>query len=113
MPDPDVRTGSWIADVTYERLAINTSRFASVPFAPPQRCYWYQVAKRSASEPGQAFTGDPTSYRQMVITLTSEVRAKTPLTYNNGNSTWEPFHVTTALVMPSVINVFPRTFFVR
>ncbi len=105
MPDPQVRVGGWICDVTYERnpqVFKNRSTASVSAFA---RCYWYQVGKRS--DPQADVTGLPTNgnpYRSMVVTLTSPVRAKTFLT---GGA---PVSVNVALVMPSVINVFPRAF---
>jgi len=112
-PDPDVRVGSWIADVTYERVeATYVSRFVNAlgpntPGAlqfPGQRCIWYQVAKRNVSE------ADPVlpNYRHMVLTLTARVQVPTLLD-NNG----QPLHVNAALVSPYVVNVFPKTFYVR
>ena len=49
-PDPDVRVGGWIADVTYERT--KHDRFArfgpgpAEPTYPGQRCHWYRVVRR-------------------------------------------------------------------
>jgi len=104
MPDPTVRVGGWICDVTYERsTALCSSRTTSgvTTFA---RCYWYQIGKRT--EPQADITGiaSSTPYRSMVLTITSPVRAKTLL------SGGVPVHVNVALVMPSVINVYPRAF---
>ena len=49
-PDPDVRVGGWIADVTYERInATEFARFYSATAAsvfPAQRCHWYKVVAR-------------------------------------------------------------------
>ena len=42
----------------------------------------------------------------MVLTLTSPLRAKTLLNAADG----PPVHLNVALIMPSVINVFPRSF---
>jgi type II secretory pathway pseudopilin PulG len=99
-PDPPVRVGGWICDVTYER---NTATYATrlgttqTSFA---RCNWYQVSKRTDA---QTDTLDAT-YRQMVLTVASPLKTQTLL--NAG----APVHVNVALVMPSVITVFPRSF---
>jgi len=42
----------------------------------------------------------------MVLTLSSPLRTRTLLNTNDGS----PVHLNVALVMPSVINVFPRSF---
>lgn len=120
MPDPDVRVGSWIADVTYERTAtvVGSDRWSNIgstnpptpsPF-PAQRCYWYQVAKRTEPADSVPFQGDPTSYRSMTVWTTTPLRALTPLVF--GTAT-RPYHVESALIMPSVVNVFPRTIYTR
>ncbi len=117
MPDPDIRVGSWIADVTYERYAAeDTARFNSPAYAnplngqiyPAQRCYWYRITKRTDATAGTPFQGDPTSYRQMVVNINTPVRAKTFL-----NGSGQPMHVNAALVSPYVVYVFPREFYIR
>lgn len=117
MPDPDVRVGGWIADVTYERYSTEAyTRFDNAAFAnpfngeiyPAQRCYWYRVTKRSDVTVALPFQGDPTNYRQMVVTIDTPVRAKTYLT-----GAGQPYHVNAALASPFVVNVVPRTFYVR
>ncbi|MBX6314187.1 MAG: hypothetical protein IRY99_14915 [Isosphaeraceae bacterium] len=113
VPDPEVKVGSWIADVTYERLFANeNARFYSAyanrtTYYPAQRCYWYQVAKVTpvAADPG--FNGDPGPYRRMIVTVATPVRAKTEMT---GGSPTTP---NAALVCPYVVNVFPKVFYVR
>lgn len=111
LPDPDVKVGSWIADVTYERATAETGRFSGV--YPAQRCYWYQIAKRTEPTVDPGFAGDPSKpiYRQMTVWVTTPLRAQTPLT-GAGTST-SPYHVEAALIMPSVINVYPRTVYTR
>ncbi len=102
-PDPLVRVGGWIADVTYERnVATYTSRVGAT--GTLARCYWYQVA-RLVSPQADPDTTNFSGYRQMVVTLNSPVRAATTLDANG-----LPVHVNVALIMPSVINVFPRSF---
>jgi hypothetical protein len=129
-PDPEVKLGSWIADVTYEQLDAAEPRFranvdatvdafyglgVNVPFAaesyPAQRCNWYRVARRT--DPQDEVAGSPlpsstTGYRYMVLTVESPLQAKTLLKPNG-----DPVFTNVALVMPSVINVFPRVFYVR
>ena len=108
LPDPQVRAGGWIADVTYEQNAsvygtrlkqsITTNTPNGTSFA---RCYWYQVAKRVDPQPDPTYSG----YRSMTVTLTAPVRARTAL-----DATGQPIHVNAALIMPSVISVYPRAF---
>ncbi len=101
LADPQIRTGGWIADTTYERNVLTyRSRVANTgnSFA---RCSWYQIAKRNDPTADLNYPG----YRSTVVTLTSPVRTTTAYDAN-GN----PLHVNVALIMPSVINVFPRTF---
>lgn len=110
LPDPDVRVGGWIADVTYERDArvLGAGRF---PYLyQPQRCYWYQVGKKSEVSASPAFGGDTTTYRQMTVFVTTPLRALTPISFG---ATPQPFHVEAALIMPSVVNVYPRTVYTR
>lgn len=118
MPDPEIKVGSWIADVTYERNAtLDNQRSTTDPvkggaqqFFPYQRCYWYQVAKRTTAGPGISLSGDPSgvTYRQMVVWTTAPLRAFTLLS-NSGS----PIHVNAALVSPYVVNAFPRTVYTR
>jgi len=101
LADPQIRVGGWIADTTYERVVPTyRSRVGNTgnPFA---RCSWYQIAKRVDPTP------DPNiaNARSMVVTLTSPVR-----TITAQNASFQPVHANVALIMPSVINVFPRTF---
>jgi type II secretory pathway pseudopilin PulG len=116
-PDPEVKVGSWIADVTYERhLETAWTRFRSVPSVrgtiddlPAQRCFWYQVSKVTppADATGTlAFAGDPGPYRYMMIWTGTDLRAKTVLNVSNA----QPAVLNAALVSPYVVNVFPRTF---
>ena len=123
--DPDVRVGGWIADVTYERTsALDSSRKndelkaapprssnatpagnSLFPIPPMQRCHWYQVAKRTQPDVdalGQA------GWRSMTVWTVAPLRAQTLL---NTNAT--PVHVNAALIMPSVVNVYSRTFYSR
>jgi hypothetical protein len=128
MPDPVVKVGDWIADVTYERNEqIVLSRFLSFsPQVPPyvglanpinnaewdnmpaQRCFWYQVQRvtpPAAATGPFAFPNDPTNYRYMVAYVNSSLLARTVL---NGNG--QPKFRNAALICPSVVNVIPQTF---
>jgi hypothetical protein len=117
MPDPDVRIGSWVADVTYERNP-NTAntRFGSgnalgqaggVVY-PGQRCYWYQIVKRSTAADESAGNGlNQTGFRCMTVWTGTPLNAKTQL------SGGMPVYVNAALVCPYVVNVFPRTIYTR
>lgn len=110
MPDPDIKVGGWIADVTYERTTTRSGRFSG-PY-PPQRCFWYQIAKRTDPSDGGSFPGDSSvTYRQMTVWTSTPLRAMTPLNFA-GTST-SPIHVEAALIMPSVVNVYPRTVYTR
>jgi hypothetical protein len=118
MDDPDVRVGGWIADVTYERTAsLDSSRLgdalaavppsAAAPFtiAPMQRCYWYQVAKKS---PADIDVLGQTGWRSMTVWTVAPLRAQTLLLPNA-----TPAHINAALIMPSVVNVYSRTVYSR
>jgi hypothetical protein len=109
-PDPDVRLGRWIADVTYERtfaldVGLPKGRFAGAQY-PGQRCNWYRIARKTTPEADlKGFPGDPGPYRRMVVTLDSPVQAKTPVV-STGTSV-SPAHIEAALISPHAINVFP------
>jgi type II secretory pathway pseudopilin PulG len=104
-PDPPVRVGGWICDVTYEaNVNAYSSRVpASLLATTFARCYWYQIGKRTDPQADTLIPGS--GWRSMVLTITSPVRDGTLL-----DSTGLPYHLNVALVMPSVINVFPRAF---
>jgi hypothetical protein len=130
MPDIEVKVGSWIADVTYERNATedfqrsvkDPSAPAVIPgglgpvgaFYPYQRCYWYQVAKRTQAGPAaNSFTGDASGgMREMTVWTSTPLRAFTLLQATGANA-GAPYHVNAALVSPYVVNVFPRTIYTR
>ena len=76
-PDPVVKVGDWIADVTYERsqMLVN-SRFYSTTSAaavgvpnplnncewdnlPAQRCFWYQVQRVTPAQPDPSVWAAP------------------------------------------------------
>ena len=113
LPDPEIKVGCWFADVTYERYAAADIQYKidgaqAVTGVPPytnQRCIWYQVVKKTqpAEDPFQ-----PTAYRAMTVWTHVPLQAKTLL-----DSTGAPYHVNAALVMPSVVNVFPQPVFTR
>ncbi len=123
-PDPVVRTGDWIADVTYERNQNQVnSRFFNNNTAnpqigvpnplnngewdnlPAQRCFWYQIQKVGPA------TSDPylAGYRSMVVYVNQKLQAKTLLSGTAG----VPVYQNAALICPYVVNVIPQTFFVR
>ena len=113
VPDPQIRPGGWIADVTYERNpTIYATRYMNAPLPVPfVRCHWYQVTKRTEAENETATSAGPkptaaAPYRRMVVTIASDVRAQTLLNTSNAS----PVNLNFALVMPSVVNVFPRSF---
>jgi hypothetical protein len=99
--DPSVRIGGWIADVTYERTSTISVTKASATQTSFQRCNWYQVSKRTDPQSDPEIAG----YRRMILTIASPVKSKTALTTGG-----VPVYSNAALVMPSVINVYPRAF---
>lgn len=106
VPDPDVKVGQWIADVTYERTQkLAAQNFGSGLF-PAQRCYWYQIAKRTEPGPDAALGAN---YRSMTVWVSSDLRAQSLLDGATGN----PVNVEAALIAPSVVNVIPVTIYTR
>jgi hypothetical protein len=83
-----------------------------------QRCYWYQVVKKSDVVAGSTSTptenaqfGDANvNWRSMTVLVNRPLQAKT-LLYATGASQGYPYHVNAALVSPHVVNVFPKTFY--
>ncbi|MHB1559880.1 MAG: type IV pilus modification PilV family protein [Isosphaeraceae bacterium] len=126
LSDPVVRPGDWIADVTYERQASTViSRFYSYPQVnsnfpvgglqnwtnanewdnvPAQRCYWYQVMKVGTVGPDAQMTG----FRSVAVFVNQSLVARTVL-----NSNGTPVHYNAALIAPNVVNVIPRTIYLR
>jgi type II secretory pathway pseudopilin PulG len=129
-PDPEVKVGSWIADVTYEQYHARQARFNTLittqitplgftptEFYPAQRCHWYRVVRKTDAEPETATMGPPLSsglYRRMVLTVETPVQSKT-LLWGTAPSRvqGDPVFVNAALVSPYVINVFPKVFYSR
>jgi hypothetical protein len=110
-PDPEVRVGGWIADVTYELDATEEfNRYRSVGDYAAQRCNWYRVAKKTDPGPDPDAINDATlsNFRAMVLTIDAPVKAQTKLT-----PLGLPVHVNAALVSPYVVNVFPKVFYSR
>jgi len=131
-PDPVVRVGDWICDVTYERqnlVVLNRSlSFQQYDPAsgnlipntfgglqnrnnnwewdnlPAQRCFWYQVQKVNTP------ANDPTiaGFRSMVVYVDRSLAAKTVL-----NGAGQPAVLNAALIAPNVVNVIPQQFTVR
>ena len=123
LPDPVVKAGDWIADVTYERSqSVVISRWwkgtaINQPFGipnptnnlewdnlPAQRCYWYQIQKASPAVSDPYIAGQ----RSMVVYVNQSLQARTSLT-----AVGVPAHINAALIAPSVVNVIPQTIFVR
>jgi hypothetical protein len=122
-PDPVVKVGDWIADVTYERAQnqVNSRFYLGAPGPagaqnplnnlewdnlPAQRCFWYQVQKVTPAQLDPQLGAQ--GYRSMVVYVNRSLEAKTALD-SNGN----PLTQNAALVCPNVVNVVPQTFFVR
>lgn len=111
MPDPEVKVGDWIADVTYEvnladDLTIRTAQTKVGSVYPNQRCFWYQVAKKTAPDTDVS-PGAPAGYRSMTVWVSTPLQAYTMLLGGQAQS------LNVALIMPSVVNVFPRTVYSR
>ncbi|GIW86621.1 MAG: hypothetical protein KatS3mg108_0945 [Isosphaeraceae bacterium] len=115
LPDPEVRVGSWIADVAYPLSGAVAFGNPAVEADglydfwnsyPADRCYWYRVARRS--EPVLEGNGQ---FKRMVVTVDRPLRAKTPVVLNNGQI--EPVIVETALVHPNVVMVYPKVLVVK
>ncbi|MDR3620333.1 MAG: type II secretion system protein [Paludisphaera borealis] len=109
-PDLEIKTGSWVADVTYERrqlVAQTRFQYAGSPPPPPaQRCFWYQIQRVTAPADtlGTPYAAFGTGRYALVYTNTN-LRAKTLWDVTNV----VPYHVNAALVSPFVIGVAPRT----
>jgi type II secretory pathway pseudopilin PulG len=121
-PDPVVKAGDWIADVTYERVqttvqtrwwqgnnfpfgVVNPSNNGEWDNLPAQRCIWYQVQKVSPT------TVDPylgANFRSMVVYVNQSVQSRTLL-----SAAGTPVVINAALIAPSVVNVIPTTVFTR
>jgi hypothetical protein len=121
-PDPIVKVGDWIADVTYERVQStvqsrwwgtsttpngvgNPTNNGEWDNLPAQRCYWYQVQKVQQAIP-DPYLG--VNYRSMVVYVSQTLQSRTLLT-----AVGTPAVVNAALIAPSVVNVIPTTVFVR
>ncbi len=122
--DPEIRVGSWIADVTYERVravsdqrtldADNEGLTVELGSREYQRCHWYQVVKKSPAVDGPPFVGDDTrNMRSMTVIVNRPLQAKTLLFAGTGTNRGNPYHVNAALVSPYVVNVFPKSFTAR
>ncbi|MDG3003327.1 type IV pilus modification PilV family protein [Paludisphaera mucosa] len=112
-PDLEIKMGSWVADVTYERLqplAISRFQFKTSTGErqpPAQRCFWYQVqrATPAADTAGTPFAAFGNGRYSLVYTRT-KLQAKT--LWDMANDV--PYHVNVAMVSPYVVGVVPRTF---
>lgn len=119
---PDLRVGSWIADVTYEpSQSVTMTRFLrdfdgdGRPDAEHsgQRCHWYRVVQKSeVTTPSEANPGYGTTYdnshEAMIVTVDRPVVSKT-LLQRAGGGGYAPVHVNVALIAPEVVAVFPIT----
>jgi hypothetical protein len=118
--DPEVKVGNWIADVTYERnlatqgiptMAAGRWQVGDYPY---QRCYWYQIVKRTEPVAESATSGSSPAvglgqggYRCMTVWVSSPLKAQTLLNVNTG----QPAHNNAALIAPNVVAVFPRVIY--
>ena len=109
-PEPDVRIGNWIADVTYERYQSGAAKYAGAR-DQAQRCFWYRIIRRGDTTISNALTGDNGPYKQMLVTVDRPLRAQTPII--NGSNPPLAAAVEAALISPYVVNVFPKVFVVQ
>lgn len=101
MPDPVLRSGSYIADVTYNLdLTLPVPQRDNTSAFPGRRCDWYRVTGYTTP----ADDGMVPGFRSTVVTLETPVKAKTQVT-----AAGVPVYQNTALIMPSVVNVVPRS----
>jgi type II secretory pathway pseudopilin PulG len=103
-PDPTIKIGSFIADVTYERyLATDISRtLATYDRYPGQRCHWYRVSRKTEAEDDPDVTG----HRRMILTTDERVLSRTLLWYGDAShKDGDPVHLNAALINPYVVNV--------
>ncbi len=111
MPDPPIKVGAWIADVTYETSAAQdyamqqTALASGIASYPNQRCHWYQIVKRT--EPGADEMGN-SGYRSITVTVHAPLQSHTLMT-----TAGVPVYANAALVSPHVVNVVPREFETR
>jgi len=112
MVDPEVKVGSWICDVTYERVqSVSDSRYgnavgAGVAHYPFQRCHWYQVARKGEVE--DEVNGPSPGYRRTVLHVNSNLKSRTLV-----NANGDAINLNAALIMPSVVNVYRQVFYIR
>ena len=108
-PDPNVRVGGWIADVTYDRgLDSSAARYGSgISKYRGQRCIWYRIAQITETELDSAYP----SHRRMIVRVETPVQAKTRLTVSGGQVV--PVVPETALICPYVVNVYTTLLYSR
>lgn len=102
--DPQVKVGSWIADVTYERYAVRSlTRFESaLDRYPGQRCHWYRISRKSDPEPDPEVAG----HRRMIVTTDEKLMSRTLQEYSDPTTpSAVPLHINAALISPYVVNV--------
>ncbi len=106
VPDPVVRVGDWIADVTYERQQwavynpnTQQGRFMNPPAQgsppigypnptnnfewddmPAQRCYWYQIQKVTSAAPDFNVPAQFGGHRSMTVYVNQSLVCRTVLT---------------------------------
>ncbi|MCA1686818.1 MAG: hypothetical protein LC745_12790, partial [Planctomycetia bacterium] len=106
-PDPEIKVGNWIADVTYVRDSVSEGSYKLINntyngIMPAQRCNWYTVAKKSDAAAGPTIAG--VAYRQMTVWTSTPLRAQSLLDFSTTPPS--PQFVEAALIMPSVVNVY-------
>ena len=131
VPDPVVKPGDWIADVTYERNALTVLRPEHGQWAirdrpaggvpnpfnnneldnlPAQRCFWYQVQKviPAIDDPYTAGQNLNPPLRSMVVYVDRSLIARTVL-----SAAGTPVVFNAAMISPYVVNVIPQQFTVK
>lgn len=112
-PDPLLRVGDFIADVTYERYQNaanihypNNYPAAGVPYSG-QRIHWYRIVQKGGVEP------DPTApgFLRSIIRVDTPLQAKTRLVQVAGGVDAAVREV--ALICPYIVNVFPISLYSR
>ncbi len=115
-PDPLIRVGDFIADVTYERFQASSN--ANYPRALPgsgrngaqysgQRIHWYRITQKGENEPDPVVAG----HFRTIVRVDTPLQAKTRLQTNG--TIVESVVPEAALICPYVVNVFPIMLYSR
>ena len=132
MPDPVVRPGDWIADVTYERQqqvvfnplpgwASQNPTYTESPLGGlpelGQQASSGTTCRRSGASGTRSRRSAPrrlddhersAAYRSMVVYVNQNLQSR-----GRSSRRGQPAYVNAALIAPNVINVIPQTIFIR